>query len=71
MISGLQGRRMSLDSTRDLSDSSDDDSCRGPRSKHRNYRSVEQVKIFVLVHTFSPNRFVSRENVNICLLKFF
>lgn len=43
MISGIQGRRMSLDSTRDLSDSSDDDSCRGPRSKHRNYRSVEQV----------------------------
>lgn len=42
---------MSLDSTRDLSDSSDDDSCRGQRSKHRNYRSVEQVYIFFLFRT--------------------
>ncbi|XP_046668232.1 ras GTPase-activating protein raskol-like isoform X4 [Homalodisca vitripennis] len=39
---GLQCRRMSLDSTRDLSDSSDEDSCRGRRSKPRNHRTIEQ-----------------------------
>ncbi|XP_054273191.1 ras GTPase-activating protein raskol isoform X2 [Macrosteles quadrilineatus] len=39
---GLQCRRMSLDSTRDLSDSSDEDSCRSRRSKPKNYRSIEQ-----------------------------
>jgi len=39
---GHHERRMSLDSTRDLSDSSDDDSCRGRRSKPRHYRSIEQ-----------------------------
>ncbi|KAJ4426333.1 hypothetical protein ANN_27147, partial [Periplaneta americana] len=36
-------RRLSLDSTRDLSDSSDDDSCHGRRSKLRSPKSFEQV----------------------------
>ncbi|XP_069690050.1 ras GTPase-activating protein raskol isoform X5 [Periplaneta americana] len=35
-------RRLSLDSTRDLSDSSDDDSCHGRRSKLRSPKSFEQ-----------------------------
>ncbi|XP_066993594.2 ras GTPase-activating protein raskol [Anabrus simplex] len=35
-------RRLSLDSTRDLSDSSDDDSCHGRRGKVRSARSIEQ-----------------------------
>ncbi|KAJ9574048.1 hypothetical protein L9F63_008574, partial [Diploptera punctata] len=35
-------RRLSLDSNRDLSDSSDDDSCHGRRSKLRSPRNIEQ-----------------------------
>ncbi|KAJ8891769.1 hypothetical protein PR048_004322 [Dryococelus australis] len=36
-------RRLSLDSTRDLSDSSDDDSCQSRRTKHRSRKVIEQV----------------------------
>ncbi|XP_075227066.1 ras GTPase-activating protein raskol isoform X3 [Lycorma delicatula] len=39
---GMQTRRMSLESTRDLSDSSDDEACHGRRSKLRSHRSVDQ-----------------------------
>nr|CAD7196683.1 unnamed protein product [Timema douglasi] len=37
-------RRLSLDSTRDLSDSSDDDSCHSRCTKHRPHKNIDQYK---------------------------
>lgn len=44
---------MSLDSTRDLSDSSEDDSCRSRRSKLRTHRTIEQVRIHLFYKCIS------------------
>lgn len=48
-------RRLSLDSTRDLSDTSEDESCATRRSKSRSHRSIDQV------YNLSVNFFLSSD----------
>ena len=43
-------RRLSLDSTRDLSDTSEEDSCSTRRSKSRSHRNIDQVIVENLQH---------------------
>lgn len=46
-------RRLSLDSTRDLSDTSEEESCATRRSKSRSHRSIDQVGLyFILIFNF-------------------
>lgn len=60
-------RRLSLDSTRDLSDTSEEESCATRRSKSRSHRSIDQVggnyiiflQLLVLLFKFAERHFVT------------